>query len=144
LKLEEILDAWKIDAKIDEAAVDKESLAIPQLHHKYLKMFTRENLLLKKMRATHDQLVLNKQEYYSGRMCQEDLDTFGWHPFPHRVIKQDIPRYLDGDDEIIASRLKNDYQREKVDAIKSIMSTINNRSFHINNFINWQKFLSGI
>lgn len=144
MTLDEILDEWKKDSKIDDAAVDQESLAIPTLHHKYLKIYTGENLLFKKMSTTHDVLILNKQEYYAGRMCQEDLDAFGWEPFPHRVIKQDLARYLDGDADIINSRLKNEYQKEKIETLRSILSTINNRSFHINNFIKWQQFLSGI
>lgn len=144
MKLEEILDTWKKDAKIDDAALDRESLRVPELHHKYLKIYVSENLLFKKMTSDHSILVLSKQEYYSGKMCQEDLDAKGWAPFPHRVIKQDIPPYIDADSDIIQSRLKLDYQKEKIETLKSILSTINNRSFHITNAIKWNQFLSGV
>jgi len=77
-------------------------------------------------------------------MCQEDLTERGWSQFDHKLLKQDIPRYLESDRELITILLKIDYQREKVETVKSIMSSINGRSFNINNAIKWQQFLNGI
>ena len=107
-------------------------------------MYTVENLHLK--RLTHDfkEMERNKFEYYSGKMSVEDLKEREWEQFDHKLLKQDIPRYLESDRELITMLLKIDYQKEKVETLKSIMSSINGRSFYINNAITWQKFLNGI
>ena len=144
MKLEDILSEWAKDSKIDNTELDKESLKIPSLHNKYLKIYTTENLGLKRMMHDFKNLERDKFEYYSGKMCQEDLNERGWDQFDHKLLKQDIPRYLESDRELITILLKIDYQREKVDTIKSIMSSINGRSFNIGNAIKWQQFLNGI
>jgi hypothetical protein len=144
MKLEDILSEWTKDSKIDNTELDKESLKIPALHNKYLKMYTSENLKLKRMMHDFKDLERDKFEYYSGKMCQEDLAERGWSQFDHKLLKQDIPRYLESDRELITILLKIDYQREKVETIKSIMSSINGRSFNISNAIKWQQFLNGI
>lgn len=144
MRLEDILSEWTKDSKIDNTELDKESLKIPALHNKYLKMYTSENLKLKRMLHEYKNLERDKFEYYAGKMCQEDLDERGWDQFDHKLLKQDIPRYLGSDRELITVLLKIDYQREKVETVKSIMSSINGRSFNISNAIKWQQFLNGI
>ena len=144
MKLEDIFKEWGCDCKVDDVALDKESLKIPTLHNKYLKMYTSENLNLKRMMHQYKEMERDKFEYYSGKMCEEDLAERGWDQFDHKLLKQDIPRYLDSDPILIEMLLKIDYQKEKVEAIKSILSSINSRSFHIGNAIKWQQFLNGI
>ena len=144
MKLEEILESWSKDSKIDNTELDKESLKIPSLHNKYLKMYTSENLLRKKMVHDFKERERDKFEYYAGKMCEEDLKERGWEQFDHKLLKQDIPRYLESDSELIKMLLKLDYQKEKVETIKSILSNINGRSFNISNAIKWQQFLNGI
>tara|TARA_Y100001938_G_C7843337_1_gene307199 strand:- start:23 stop:484 length:462 start_codon:yes stop_codon:yes gene_type:complete len=144
LKLESILALWEQDSKVDRLELDKESLKIPSLHNKYLKIYSTENLQLKKMVHELKELERNKFEYYSGKLSEEELNDFGWEQFDHKLLKQDIPRYLESDADIINLLLKIDYQKEKVEAVKSIMSNINGRSFNIGNAIKWQQFLNGI
>ena len=143
MKLEEILEFWEKDSKLDNSELDKESLKIPSLHNKYLKIYTNENLLLKKMTHDFKEMERNKFEYYSGKMCEEDLNDQGWEQFDHKLLKQDIPRYLESDADLIKMLLKIDYQKEKVETVKSIISSINGRSYHISNAIKWQQFLNG-
>ena len=143
-KLESILALWEQDSKVDRLELDKESLKIPSLHNKYLKIYSTENLQLKKMVHELKELERNKFEYYSGKLSEEELNDFGWEQFDHKLLKQDIPRYLESDADIINLLLKIDYQKEKVEAVKSIMSNINGRSFNIGNAIKWQQFLNGI
>ena len=144
MKLEDIIKEWSQDCKIDTIALDKESLRIPTLHNKYLKIYTSENLLLRKMTHNFKEMERDKFEYYSGKMCEEDLKERNWDQFDHKLLKQDIPRYLDSDSDLIKLLLKIDYQKEKVETVKSILSSINSRSFNISNAIKWQQFLNGI
>lgn len=143
MKLEEILDEWQIDSKIDSTCLDTESLKIPNLHHKYLKIFSSENLLLKKLNFQYKELELKKYEYYSGKMEENELKELGWEPFNFKVIKQDLSRYIEGDYDLVQLKLKIDYQVEKTETVKSILHTINNRAFQINNAIKWNMFLNG-
>ena len=67
-----------------------------------------------------------------------------WKQFDHRLLKQDLPRYIEGDADLIAMLIKIDYQQEKVNYLKAIIASINNRSFNINNAIKWRQFINGI
>ena len=124
MKLEEILELWEKDSKLDNTELDKESLKIPSLHNKYLKIYTSENLFFKKMTHDFKEMERNKFEYYSGKMCQEDLEERGWDQFDHKLLKQDIPRYLDSDPDLNKILMKIDKQKEKVESVKSIITSI--------------------
>tara|TARA_R110000824_G_scaffold49838_27_gene139748 strand:+ start:1629 stop:2066 length:438 start_codon:yes stop_codon:yes gene_type:complete len=144
MKLEEILELWEKDSNIDNTGLDRESLKIPSLHNKYLKIHASENLDLKRQLHNFKAMERTKFEYYSGKMSEEDLTEQGWEQFDHKLLKQYIPRYLESDPDLIKMLLKIDYQKEKVETVKSILSNINGRSFNIGNAIKWQQFLNGI
>ena len=144
LNLEEIFALWAQDSKLDETELDRESLKIPALHNKYLKIYTNANLQHKQMTYNLKELERNKFEYYTGKMCEEDLKEQGWEQFDHKLLRQDIPRYLESDLDMVNLLLKIDVQKEKVETLRSILTNINNRSFYINNAITWKKFLNGL
>jgi hypothetical protein len=77
-------------------------------------------------------------------MDQGELEDREWKQFDHRLLKQDLPRYIEGDADLIAMLIKIDYQQEKVNYLKAIIASINNRSFNINNAIKWRQFINGI
>jgi hypothetical protein len=77
-------------------------------------------------------------------MCQEDLDERGWKPLTLKVLKGDIPRYVDGDPDMIQNLVMIADQREKVTLLTSIVGSVNNRSFTITNAIKWKQFTNGI
>jgi len=144
MKMEEIEEAWSNDCGMDDTELDMESIKIPQLHNKYLKIYNRENILLRKMKYSHKQLERDKFEYYSGKMDQSELEDRDWKQFDHRLLKQDVPRYMESDVDLINVLIKLDQQQSKVDYLKAIISSINNRSFNINNAIKWRQFINGI
>jgi hypothetical protein len=131
------------DANIDQSNLDLESLKIPQLHGKYLNIFSDEKLILKKLESDRNVLIKNKWEWYTGRMSQEDLKRLGWDPFPLKIMKQDLDVYLLADEDMIKITAKIDYQKEKVDYLESVLKALNNRNWMIRNAIDWRKFLSG-
>ena len=73
-------------------------------------------------------------------MCEEDLEERGWEPLALKVLRADVPKYVEGDKDIIKHLIQIADQREKVLLLNSIISTINNRSYIITNAINWKKF----
>ena len=142
--LEMIHELWDVDSKIDDLELDLESLKIPQLHSKYMKIMNDENRILNRMMFTHKMLEKDKFEYYSGKMCEEDLEERNWQPLTLKILKGDIPKYIEGDPDIIQNLVMIGDQREKVGLLNSIVGSINNRSFQITNAIKWKQFTNGI
>jgi len=142
--LEMIHELWDVDSKIDDLELDLESLKIPQLHSKYMKIMNDENRILNRMMFTHKMLEKDKHEYYSGKMCEEDLEERNWKPPTLKILKGDVPKYVEGDPDVIQNLVMIGDQREKCALLNSIISSINNRSFQITNAIKWKQFTNGI
>ena len=141
--IENIYEMWSEDSSIDTLALDEESLKIPVLHSKYVRMLTDERRQLNKMKETHNILKRDKIEYYSGKMCEEDLEERGWVALDMRILKSDVPRYVEGDRDIVHHLIQISEQNEKVQLLVSILDTIKWRSQQIKNAIDWRKFLGG-
>ena len=67
MDLEQLQKEAEKDLKIDKEQLDIESLKTPELYGKYLKIFTRWNLLSKQADAEYKKLLRHKWEYYSGK-----------------------------------------------------------------------------
>jgi radical SAM superfamily enzyme len=61
-----------------------------------------------------------------------------------RLLKNDVPAYLDGDQDMIKVNLQLGVQEEKVEVLDSIIKTIGNRGFQLKNYIDWKKFENGL
>jgi hypothetical protein len=142
--IEAIHGLWDVDSKIDDLELDLESLKIPQLHSKYMKIMNDENRILSRMMFTHKMLEKDKHEYYSGKMCEEDLEERNWKPLTLKILKGDVSKYVDGDSDIIQNLVMIADQREKCSLLGSIITSVNNRSFVITNAIKWKQFTNGI
>ena len=143
MKLEEILDLWAEDCLVDRTELGEESLKLPLLHSKYLRIFTEEKLLLRRLENERKEMLLLKHDYYRGVMAEEDLKANGWEPFRLNVLKSDIPMYIEADQDIIKINLRIAMQQEKVDSLESIIRSINNRGYLIKNAIEYEKFKVG-
>lgn len=140
MKLDEIQELWTEDCNWKDDLLDEELLKIPQLHTKYYKIFSQERLLLKKLEADKARLTGEKWDYYLGEMAQEDLEEKGWEPFLKKVLKADVSRYLEADNDLINLNIKLAYQKEKVDFLDSIIKSLSARGFNIKGAIEWRKF----
>ena len=140
MKIDDVIEMWTKDAKIDDVELDRESLDIPTLHGKYLKLYYDEKLKLKKYKIQYKTLYKVLSEYYRGDLNNpEDLEDLKREPWSRTVIKQDIPQYIEGDDDMIALVTKMVYQEEVVSLLEDILKMINNRGFHIRAAIDWRK-----
>jgi hypothetical protein len=143
MKLDDIIAAWKSDCKIDKTDLANESLKTPNLHAKYYEWYTKENLLLSQSEHEYHKLYKLKTQYYSGKLTQDELDELGWAQHDLLVIKQDLDKYIDADDDVIKMLLKLALQKEKVDALKEIIKCLHSRPFAIKNAIEVLKFENG-
>ena len=142
--LDNYFDLWAEDSKIDRTELGEESIKIPQLHHKYYKMYSLERLNLVKLQEEMKILKKDKVEYYTGTMAEEDLKERGWQPNPLRILKTDIPVHMEADKDFVDLNLKIAYNKEKVEFLEAVVKTLNIRSYQINNAINWEKFKVGV
>ena len=143
MTIAEIENEWLKDKDMDSTALDKESLKIPDLHHKYHKMLSAENAVYRRMAARVEEVKTLRWMYFSGKLDEDTLKKYDWEPFDLKVMKQDTQRFVDGDPVLNKYVIELGDQKEKVELIKSIMSQLNGRSFQINNAIKWQQFLNG-
>lgn len=131
------------DIQLDQTQLDHESARTPQIHNKYLLFFMEEKLSLSRMVTELEVTKKKKWMYYNGHMSQEELDAEGWEQFDLRVLKQDIDRLIEADNDVIKLKLKVEYQKEKVNYLENIIKIINNRQWNIRSIIDWAKFTNG-
>lgn len=143
MTFDELKEMVKKDISLDETSLDKESARTPQIHNKYLLFFMEEKLSLTRMETELDVLRKKKWLYFSGKMSQDELDENGWEQFDLHILKNDIDKMIEADDQVIKQKLKVEYQREKVNYLENIIKIINNRQWNIRSIIDWLKFTNG-
>jgi len=143
MKLDDIYEMWGKDGTIDMVNVSTESSEIPKLHNKYFRMYVNEGLRLKKLKAEFKQLNKLKTEYYRGELDIDELRQYGWKPQPLKLLRSDVPTYVEADDDIINHSLKIGLQEAVVDYLESILRQINNRGFQLKTIVDWERFRTG-
>ena len=144
MKLEEIQEFWNADREIDITELATESVRIPQIHDKYLKIYIDERIRLKGLEFELTKLVRLKTDYYAGKLTQEELEKLGWEQFLERLLKNEISTYIEADDDIIKLKKNIVLLEEKIHYLDSIIKMISNRGFQIKSAIDWIKYKNGI
>ena len=140
MTLEELQQLVDKDFKLDDTELDTESVKIPLLHNKYLQHFNKFSLLLKKAEQDHKSLTREKWEYYTGKAPQQ---VYAEKPFNLKILRTDIDKYMESDDELVKLKSKVEYIQTVIDFLDSTIKQISNRGFQIKNAIDWRKFTSG-
>ena len=140
MDLETLQKQVDVDLKIDDTELDLESIRTPQLHNKYLKLFTKYSLQLKKVKDDYDGLYKFKWEYYTGKSTME---VYQAEPFDLKVLKADVHIYLNADAELQKLGQRQEYLNVVVVYLERVLREINNRNWNIRNTIEWKKFLHG-
>ena len=143
MELREIRKLVEEDMPIDDTELDVASMAIPQLHNKYLNIYLDEKLVLQKVTSDFNILKRIKWEYYTGKLDKEQLEEYGWVQFSLKILKQDIDIYMESDEGLQKLANRKAYQKEKVSYLDAILKSINNRQWNIRNAIEWKKFING-
>ena len=140
MTLEELQEAIDKDLKINDTELDLESLKTPQLHNKYLKHLNNYKLLLSRAETEYSTMKREKWEYYTGKAPAE---VYALKPFDLKILKTDIDKYLESDEDLIKLKQKVDYLQTTVDYLDRTIRLISNRGFTIKNAIDWRRFTSG-
>ena len=140
MNLEIINEMWSKDSKIDDVMLDNASLAIPQLHQKYLTLLTEFNLLQKKKSQDLKKLQHKKWLYYSGKAAPEEYED---KPFQYKVMKSDVPNWVSVDDDICKVEMQLDYYNAVIRTLEEILKQVHQMSYNIKNSIQWRSFIGG-
>jgi hypothetical protein len=140
MNIAEIEKMWAEDSIIDPDNLHLESIKIPVLHSKYFNLYNNLVLLKKREDNNFVQLYKDKWLYYQGKSTSE---VYKKDPFDHKVIKQDLDKFINSDEDIIKSNTKIEYYSMMIKFLESIIKNIENRSFSIKNAIEFMKFTAG-
>ena len=140
MNIDELYNEIERDLKIDDTELDLESIRTPQLHNKYLKIYTTHSLQLKRLQDEYKILYRVKWEYYTGKASPE---TYKEKPFDIKVLRADVGIYIDSDIDLQQLSQKVSYIKQITDYLERILREINNRNWNIRNTIEWKKFLHG-
>ena len=140
MDLDEIQSLWDGDSQLDVDNLHTESTNVPALHAKYYRILNKIILLKKMEENKFKVLKKEKWQYYTGKA---DPQVYIEKPFDHKVLRQDVDKYMDADEDLIKLNSKIDYYQVMLSYLDSILKTINNRTFQIKNAVEWQKFIRG-
>ena len=140
MDLEKLQEQADKDLKINDTELDLESLKTPQLHNQYMKHLTKYKLMLSRAETEYSVLKREKWEYYTGKA---DASVYAQKPFDLKILRTDIDKYLDSDEDLQKQKQKVDYLSTTVDFLDRTIRLISNRGFTIKNAIDWRKFTSG-
>ena len=145
MKLEDIQELWSSDSVIDATELDAESIKIPEIHNKYLKIFSDEKLRLVRLYSKSKELRRLKWLYYTGKLDEQTLKNLEWDVFDLDIKKNrhDLEMFLESDKDIIELNDKVEYQKEKINYLETIIKSLSTRGFLIKNSIEWKKFIMG-
>ena len=138
MELDEIMKMWEEDSRIDDKDLDNESLNIPNVHQKYLNIYSKEKRKMSDLKTHWKILFQQRWEVViskNGKAPDHNI----------RISKTELERHYVAADGVLqkAEKIMNE-QEGKVEYLKSVLSMIENRSFHINNAISWRKFVAGL
>lgn len=144
VNIDDLMEMWSKDAAVDETEPGRELAKISSLHSKYLRILTHHNLICKKLMSDYQKIKKIKWEYYTGDLNNpEDLEQYGLQPMMKKVLRQDIPTYLDSDTDLNNILMKKMVHQEIVEFCGSVLKEINNRTWQMKSLIDWEKFTSG-
>jgi hypothetical protein len=128
------------DLKINDTELDLESLKTPQLHNKYMKHYTKFKLLLTRTEDELRTMKRDKWEYYTGKA---DPSVYQAKPFDLKIMRTDIDKYLEADEDLQKLSQKIAYLITVIDFLDKTLRVIVNRTYTIKNAIEWRRFTSG-
>ena len=141
MNLETLQDMWRSDSKLDEDLHDNDSLAIPQLHMKYMEFHNQYSLMKKERDIEMKRLIKEKWLYYKGKAPSSVYKEI---PFDLKLTtKEEISMFIEADEDIAKLKYKIEYIDQVLFFLDGVLRMINNRTYHIKNAIEWKKFQSG-
>lgn len=140
--VEELMDHWSKDSKIDDTEISRELSKIGNLHAKYSNIMLEHRIRAKKYEIAHKKLYLIKWQYYRGDLNnKEDLEKYNLEPFlVNAGTKQNVNIYIDGDKDLNNLLLKKMIDDEIVEYCKNIIKELSNRTWQLKTMVDWNRY----
>ena len=142
MTIEEIIAMWSEDSHIDPFNLGNESIAIPNIHNKYYKIFLAEKAQLFNLQKQYKQLRLSKYEFYTQGPSKDQHRNWELPPIG-KILKSEVNNYIEADPDISSLELRIKIQNEKVDFVESIIKSLKDRTFQIKAAIEYERFKMG-
>lgn len=141
--IDTLMAEWASDSQINAADMEKETLKISHLHGKYLNVMSFHRHMIRKLEADYKIKKGLKEDYYAGRLSQDELDEYGWEPMQFVLSDPKIARKLETDKELINMLLKKVAHEEIVSYCEMVLKSLHNRTWDLGNFIKYRQLVSG-
>jgi hypothetical protein len=144
MTLDDLLDLWEVDCKINDNHLDRESVRTPNLHAKYLRFLIQHKMKYAAFQAEYNDLRQRKFRYYRGEMGGAELATNKWPQWQGtKPLKNEMDEFLQGDSDLNKINIKSEYIKGLIEALESILGQIKSRDWTIRNCIEFKKFIAG-
>jgi len=78
-----------------------------------------------------------------GKLSREELEKLKWEPFELNILKTDVDKFIEADDDIINLEGKIAEKKEMVNYLDGVIKIVNGRQWNIRSAIDWIKFTNG-
>ena len=144
MNLEELLQEYETDSKIDEKKLDISSLNTIQMHVKYLRFLMEYKAKRIKIESEFEEMRSLRLRYYRGELSQDVLVAQGWAQYQgNKVLKSEVDEFLRTDPILIKLKVRVDYINEFVFCLESILKAIAARDWSIKKAIAFKQWQSG-
>ena len=76
-------------------------------------------------------------------MDQEELEALSLEPWAKKTLRQDLPIYMDSDEELNKLLLKKSNSDTIIDYCDRVLKELNQRTWQLKSFIDWERYISG-
>lgn len=138
-----LMKEWSTDSTIDSTSMEKELLKISHLHGKYLNVMSYHRHVIRKLEADYKILKGLKEDYYAGRLSEEELKENNWEPMQFVLSDPKISRKIETDRELINILLKKVAHEEIVAYCENVLKSLNSRTWDLGNYVKYQQLTLG-
>lgn len=139
---DELTAMWNEDGQVGHD-YEKGIKDIPKLHAKYLQIYLNERKKLIIYEGKLKSLRSEKEEFFVNPKSRKHEK--GWELPPEgAIIKTEIKRFLEGDEDIIKEQIKIALQETLIDGLQRILRQIETRTFLFKDLIEDRKFKAGL
>lgn len=135
---------WDQDGRINVGQLVQELSDVAVLQNKYFKIMNLEKMKLRKLTNEHKKMLRLKMDYYLGVLDDDTLKQYNWPPYQVKVLRTELPSYLDADDDLCSMQFKLELSKTKIDYLESIIKLINFRTQTIRGIQSQVQFDYGI
>lgn len=115
MNLEELMQQWEHDSKIDDNHLGEASTESPNLHSKYINTMVSYKLKLAKIRGDYNLLRKTKFRYYRGELSRQELEDLGWQQWQGvKPLRNEMDEFLQGDTDLVQMEQKVEIGRAHV------------------------------